>query len=83
VWLLNPSPKKFESKWLGPYRIHRIVRPGVFQLATLNGRLIADPVHRNRLKLAKLSPEDLARPDTDFSTLPKPRGRPRKMVSKS
>ncbi|XP_028417823.1 uncharacterized protein LOC114542487 [Dendronephthya gigantea] len=56
VWVFTPKTQKGLSKkllhcWHGPYRIAEKVSPVNFKLRNLANRLIATPVHVNRMKL--------------------------------
>jgi hypothetical protein len=41
---------KFMSKWLGPFRVHRVGPSGTYQLVAPDGIVKEDLVHRDRLK---------------------------------
>ena len=42
---------KLEEKWIGPYYIHEIFAANNYKLRTLEGRLVKNTVHGERLKL--------------------------------
>jgi hypothetical protein len=47
---------KLLSKWDGPFYVHNIPRPGTYKLRTLDGRLVQNLAHGDRLKLYKERP---------------------------
>jgi transposase InsO family protein len=52
-WLRTNFSAKLEDKWIGPYYIHNVLKDNVYKLRTLEGRLVKNLVHGNRLKLYK------------------------------
>ena len=42
---------KLEEKWIGPYYIHDILPRNVYKLRNLDGKLVKNVIHGNRLKL--------------------------------
>ncbi|KAI3635414.1 hypothetical protein MIR68_006551, partial [Amoeboaphelidium protococcarum] len=54
VLLRRGNRKKFESKWIGPYKVIKEVFKGVYQLSDPSGTNKEDYVHRDRLKRAKV-----------------------------
>ena len=52
-WLRTNFSAKLEDKWMGPYYIHNVLKDNVYKLRTLEGRLVKNLVHGNRLKLYK------------------------------
>jgi hypothetical protein len=56
-WVLvrHESPKKFESKWFGPYQIIEKMLLGTYRLQDPGGAELAALVHGNRLLKANLS----------------------------
>src|SRR3989440_12500987 len=51
TWLKTNFSSKLEDKWTGPYYIHSILENNVYKLRTLEGRLVKNVVHGNRLKI--------------------------------
>jgi transposase InsO family protein len=53
-WVLmkNPNKTKFESVWLGPYRVVHVAPFGTYKLEDTSRRKKADLVHGDKLKLA-------------------------------
>lgn len=52
-WLKTNFSAKLEDKWMGPYYIHDVLKDNVYKLRTLEGRLVRNLVHGNRLKIYK------------------------------
>ena len=50
TWLKNNFSSKLEDKWAGPYYVHNVLENGVYKLRTLEGHLVKNVVHGNRLK---------------------------------
>ena len=48
-----------EDKWIGPYFIHEALKDNVYKLRTLEGCLVRNLVHGNRLKLYYEKQSDL------------------------
>ena len=48
--LENNLSAKLEAKWIGPYLIHEIYKKSNYKLRSLNGKLLKNSVHGNRLK---------------------------------
>ena len=42
---------KLEEKWIGPYYIHDVLPRNVYRLRNLDGKLVKNVIHGNRLKL--------------------------------
>ena len=42
---------KLEEKWIGPYYIHDVLQRNVYKLRNLDGKLVKNVIHGNRLKL--------------------------------
>ena len=42
---------KLEEKWIGPYYIHDVLSCNVYKLRNLDGKLVKNVIHGNRLKL--------------------------------
>ena len=42
---------KLEEKWIGPYYIHDVLPRNVYKLRNLDGKLVKNVIHGNRLKL--------------------------------
>ena len=42
---------KLEEKWIGPYYIHDVLERNVYKLRSLEGKLVKNVIHGNRLKL--------------------------------
>ena len=40
-----------EDKWAGLYFVHNVLENNVYKLRTLEGRLVKNVVHENRLKI--------------------------------
>ena len=51
TWLKTNFSAKLENKWIGPYFIHEVLKDNVYKLRTLDGHLVKNVVHGNRLKL--------------------------------
>ena len=51
TWLKNNFSSKLEDKWTGPYYVHNVLENNVYKLKILEGRLVKNVVHRNRLKM--------------------------------
>ena len=51
TWLKTNFSAKLENKWIGPYFIHNVLKDNVYKLRTLDGKLVKNVVHGNRLKL--------------------------------
>jgi hypothetical protein len=50
TWLKTNFSAKLEDKWIGPYFIHNVLENNVYKLRTIEGRLVKNVVHGNRLK---------------------------------
>jgi hypothetical protein len=50
TWLKNSFSAKLEDKWIGPYFIHEVLKDNVYKLRTLEGKLVKNVIHGNRLK---------------------------------
>ncbi|HVH96324.1 MAG TPA: DDE-type integrase/transposase/recombinase, partial [Bacillus sp. (in: firmicutes)] len=48
--LENNFSAKLEAKWIGPYFIHEVYEKSNYKLRTLDGKLMKNSVHGNRLK---------------------------------
>jgi hypothetical protein len=53
TWLKTNFSAKLQDKWIGPYYIHNVLKDNVYKLRTLEGRLVKNLVHGNRLKIYK------------------------------
>lgn len=53
TWLKTNFSAKLEEKWIGPYYIHEVLEDNVYKLRTMEGRLVKNVVHGNRLKIYK------------------------------
>ena len=42
---------KLEEKWIGPYYIHDVLPRNIYRLRNLDGKLVKNVIHGNRLKL--------------------------------
>ena len=51
TWLKGNLLAKLENKWIGPYFIHDVLKDNVYKLRTLEGQLVKNIVHGNRLKI--------------------------------
>src|ERR1043165_479849 len=51
TWLKTNFSAKLEDKWIGPYFIHSVLKDNVYKLRTLEGHLVKNVVHGNRLKI--------------------------------
>jgi transposase InsO family protein len=51
TWLKTNFSAKLENKWIGPYYIHDVLKNNVYKLRTLEGKLVKNVIHGNRLKL--------------------------------
>ena len=51
TWLKTNFSAKLDNKWTGPYFIHNVLKDNVYKLRTIEGRLVRNLVHGNRLKL--------------------------------
>jgi len=51
TWLKTNFSAKLEDKWIGPYFIHDVLKDNVYKLRNMDGRLVRNLVHGNRLKL--------------------------------
>jgi hypothetical protein len=49
--LENNFSEKLDAKWIGPYFIHEIYKKSNYKLLTLEGKLLKNSVHGNRLKM--------------------------------
>jgi len=47
----NNFSAKLENKWIGPYYVHNVLKDNVYKLRTLDGKLVKNVIHGNRLKL--------------------------------
>ena len=52
-WLKTNFSAKLEDKWMGLYYVHNVLKDNVYKLRTLEGRLVRNLVHGNRLKIYK------------------------------
>jgi hypothetical protein len=59
VLLRRGQKLKFMSKWIGPFRIHRVGPGGTYQLVTPDGAVKEDLVHRDRLKRCLVNEESI------------------------
>ena len=50
TWLKTNFSAKLENKWTGPYFIHDVLKDNVYKLRTMEGKLVRNLVHGNRLK---------------------------------
>ena len=50
TWLKTNFSAKLETKWIGPYYVHNVLENNVYKLRTIEGRLVKNVVHGNRLK---------------------------------
>ena len=50
TWLKTSFSAKLENKWIGPYYIHDVLKDNVYKLRNLDGKLVRNLVHGNRLK---------------------------------
>ena len=53
TWLKTNFLAKLDDKWMGPYYIHNVLQDNVYKLQTLEGQLVKNVIHGNRLKLYK------------------------------
>jgi hypothetical protein len=51
TWLKNNFSAKLENKWIEPYYIHDVLKDNVYKLRTLEGKLVKNVIHGNRLKI--------------------------------
>jgi len=51
TWLKTNFSAKLENKWIGPYFIHDVLKDNVYKLRTIEGKLVRNLVHGNRLKI--------------------------------
>jgi hypothetical protein len=51
TWLRSNLSAKLEDKWAGPYFVHEVRDNNVYKLRTIEGQLVRNLVHGNRLKL--------------------------------
>ena len=51
TWLKNNFSAKLENKWIGPYYVHNALKDNVYKLRILDGKLVKNVIHGNRLKL--------------------------------
>ncbi|CAI2197298.1 3086_t:CDS:1, partial [Funneliformis geosporum] len=49
--LENNFSAKLDAKWIGPYFIHEVYEKSNYKLRTLEGKLLKNSVHGNRLKM--------------------------------
>ncbi|GES73590.1 uncharacterized protein LOC112498130 [Rhizophagus clarus] len=49
--LRNNMSAKLENQWIGPYYIHNVLDQNVYKLRHMNGKLVKEVIHRNRLKI--------------------------------
>lgn len=61
VFLAKGNSCKFETEFLGPFKVVNICPFGTLQLIDIDGNVKKDLVHKNRIKKAHLSLEDLAK----------------------
>jgi hypothetical protein len=53
TWLKTNFSSKLEDKWTGPYFVHEAIGDNVYKLRTMEGKMVKNVVHGNRLKLYK------------------------------
>jgi hypothetical protein len=53
----NEVPKKLHPNWFGPVKVVAKLANGLYQVVKLNGEAWPYRIHRDRLKLAKMTPE--------------------------
>src|SRR5262249_33232227 len=51
TWLKTNFSSKLEDKWTGPYFVHEKIGNNVYKLRTMEGKMVKNVVHGNRLKL--------------------------------
>ena len=58
VLLRRENGFKFQSKWIGPFKVLKASQSGVYQLSYPNGQVKQDWVHRDRLKRAVVTEQN-------------------------